>query len=566
VLVLGRTCLVSVLAAAASIAGCSEDESLGARRGKVADAGSQPDVSVAGSGGTNGGTGAPDGSTKPPGGQSTLYNREAVIPPMCYTETRGNYNPCYVCHQTSVRGEGRANFMNDGVLQGDYGFSDLGTTNHWQNLFENREREVLAISDSEIDTWVSEDNYTELPGRLAGAGFRGWVPDLKNLEQAGAAFDAQGLARDGSGWVAFKYKPLPSTFWPTNGATDDVMIRLPAKFRNDSAGRFSRDVYFANLAIVEASIKNLSEISVPPVSESAVGVDLNGDGTRGTVGRIERSAHYVGQASAVPAVTFLYPEGVEFLHTVRYLNVLPGGKIGISRRMKEVRYMRKWKFYDKVTLAVFYGDELQEKLEGNLPYYSDRADNGVRNKMGWDVSGFIEDGQGKLRPLAYEENLFCMGCHSSVGSTIDDTFAFPRKVTGARGFGYIDLEGMADAPNLGEERGEIRTYLERAGGGSEFRHNDEMQARWFNADGSLNVAKVQAARDVYELVTPSPERARLLNKAYRVLVEQQAFIKGRDPTASPPLNVLAAVDPDTAPVLPTDRQFAWDLRLAWPDR
>ncbi len=32
----------------------------------------------------------------------TVYNREAVIPPMCYTKTEGKYNPCYVCHQMSM--------------------------------------------------------------------------------------------------------------------------------------------------------------------------------------------------------------------------------------------------------------------------------------------------------------------------------------------------------------------------------------------------------------------------------------------------------------------------------
>ena len=32
----------------------------------------------------------------------TVYNREAVIPPMCYTRTEGRHNPCYVCHQGRV--------------------------------------------------------------------------------------------------------------------------------------------------------------------------------------------------------------------------------------------------------------------------------------------------------------------------------------------------------------------------------------------------------------------------------------------------------------------------------
>ncbi len=57
----------------------------------------------------------------------TVYNREAIIPPQCYTDTEGHYNPCYVCHQNAIKG--RENVMNDGGLQIAYSFSDLGMTN-----------------------------------------------------------------------------------------------------------------------------------------------------------------------------------------------------------------------------------------------------------------------------------------------------------------------------------------------------------------------------------------------------------------------------------------------------
>ena len=99
-----------------------------------------------------------------------------------------------------------------------------------------------------------------------------------------------------------------------------------------------------------------------------------------------------------------------------------------------------------------------------------------------------------------------MGCHTSVGSTIDKTLGFPRKVDGARGWGYVDLKGIPDAPNRGEKAGEIATYLERVGRGGEFRSNPEM-FRWFNADGSLARDRVAAAEDVNALITPSVEPA-----------------------------------------------------------
>ena len=113
-----------------------------------------------------------------------------------------------------------------------------------------------------------------------------------------------------------------------------------------------------------------------------------------------------------------------------------------------------------------------------------------------------------------------MGCHTSIGSTIDKTFSFPRKVDGAQGWGYINLRGMPDAPTLGEHAGEIATYLTRVGGGGEFRSNPEMFERWFNADGSANTQAIARAKDVYELITPSPARATELNKAYKAIVEE----------------------------------------------
>jgi hypothetical protein len=126
----------------------------------------------------------------------TMYNREAIVPPQCYTRTEARYNPCYVCHQDTI--EGRENVMNDADLQEDYSFSELGMTNHWQNLFEDRSERVAAIEDEEILEYIDQDNYSELPARLRETGFRGWIPDLENLQLGEAAFDGEGFAKDGS--------------------------------------------------------------------------------------------------------------------------------------------------------------------------------------------------------------------------------------------------------------------------------------------------------------------------------------------------------------------------------
>ncbi len=490
-----------------------------------------------------------------------MYNREAIIPPQCYTRTEGRYNPCYVCHQNERPGS--ENTMNDGDLQLAYSFSDAGMVNHWDNLFEDRSSAVAAITDAEILAWIATDNYSELAGRLQTAGHKGYVPDLEGLQHGAAAFDAEGFARDGSGWVAFNYKPLPSTFWPTNGSTDDVMIRLSEQFRQTSDGVESRDVYKANLGIVEGIVKGLSEVTTTPIDEAVVGKDLDGDRELGDATRISRFDGFVGAAANFYFQPSQYPLGTEFLHSVRYVGVTDDGEIGVSTRMKELRYMRKIYVPQQDHLAELYREEGYEKDAGNLPGYIDRGDHGLDNKMGWVLQGFIEDRNGRLRRNTFEETMFCMGCHTSVGATIDKTFSFPRKLDGASGWGYIDLRGMPDAPNLGETAGEIATYLERVGGGGEFRSNPEMEERWFGPDGRVDADRVAAAADVYELITPSPERALMLNKAYLAIVREQDFIFGRDATVSPPANVYREVDNETAPVLPAEAFHEWDIRLDW---
>ena len=116
---------------------------------------------------------------------------------------------------------------------------------------------------------------------------------------------------------------------------------------------------------------------------------------------------------------------------------------------------------------------------------------------------------------------------------------------------------------MGELKGEIATYLERVGGGGEFRSNDEMKQRWFKKDGTLDHAKVANANDVYELITPSKERALKLNKAYKIIVEDQDYIYGRDAFVTSPENVYEMIDNETAPTLPEKLAYKWDIRLDW---
>jgi hypothetical protein len=494
----------------------------------------------------------------------TIYNKEAPVPPQCYTRHDGENNPCMVCHQTYTFSS-RPNSINDGYLQAEYDFSEVGITNHWLNLFEDRSDAVAAISDQDVIDYIYSDNYSTLIETLEStADWTGPIPKLEELELGAAAFDDLGFALDGSHWVAFNYKPLPSTFWPTNGSTDDVMLRLPAEFREQSCSGsgYSRDTYMANLAILEAAIQDLATVTVPAIDENAFCTDLNGDNVLGVIETIQRPTHYVGNAAAIEVVPMLYPEGTEFFHTVRYVGLNADGEIIIPPRMKEVRYMRKHHFYTEAQLLSMYAKERQEKLDGLLPNYVSRGDDGIDNGFGWMVLGFIEAAEGHLRKQSEEETLFCMGCHTTIGTTIDQTFAFPRKVTGADGWGYVNLKGMLDVPNKGGTEGEILNYLKIAGGGNEFRENDEIIDKWFNSDDSVNEAAVLAA-DVYDLITPSPARAMTLNKAYMSIVQDQDFIHGRDASVTPAINVYDTIDPLSTPVLPDEHVYEWDIRLNW---
>lgn len=481
-------------------------------------------------------------------------NPEAPVTSMCYTKTEGISNPCWTCH-TAERG---ANLMGDWNLQEEYAFSEAGLTNHWKNLFADRREEIADITDDEVLSYIREDNYTALRQALrAFPEFPGYALDLDFR----AGFDAEGFAADGTAWRAFRYKPFLGTFWPTNGSTDDVLIRLPEKFRRDGAGRADREFYKANLEILATALSvdpsvATSDIdwSIEPVDEELVSFDLDGDGRiSGVASRIRGlPSRYLGGAADVVVSRFLYPQGVEFLHTVRYID--PDAPTLIATRMKEVRYSRKDSFYDLWALGRSYTIEFDNKFDGLLPRYGGGPDIGLSNDFGWRLQGYIEDAEGRLRLQTEEETRFCMGCHSTIGVTVDQTFAFPRKVPGADGWRHQDVRGIKDVPQATHSEPETLTYFKRVRGGDEFRANEEILDLLFPG-GVLDEAAVRRAapggdRDLAWLIAPSRERALLLNKAYLALVREQRFHLGRDAVLAPTKNVHESIengDTDLAP-------------------
>ncbi len=496
-------------------------------------------------------------------GRST--NLEAAIPAACYTKTGAGSNPCWVCHNVSVSPFGR----DDHDLQSQYSFSPFARTNRWDNLFEDRRSDAARVTDDEMLGYVRQDNHTPLRDALEQlVDYPGFVPDLDFV----AGFDAAGFARDGSGWRALRYQPFPGTFWPTNGSADDVFIRLPRAFAIARAGgAYDSAIYRVNLAILEAAIASRPSRSeralgrsVEPIDESIAGADLDGDGRiGGTITRIDVLPRtFAGGAARVPVERWVFPEGTEFLHSVRYLD--PDAPTGSAERMKELRYMRKVERLDRWAALRAIEHEANEKAEGKTPVYRGDALVGLRNAFGWQLQGFIEDEAGRLRVQTDEEHRVCMGCHGSLGVTIDATFSFARKVPGADGFRPQDLRGLTDVPQDGQGEGEVLTYLKRVDGADEMRTNEEMRERFFPG-GRLAVAEVERAkpggdRDLAWLLLPSRARALDLDRAYLALVRKQRFDLGRDTLLAPPANVHRV-----APDEPAARTKYVDGRLtpAW---
>ncbi len=242
----------------------------------------------------------------------------------------------------------------------------------------------------------------------------------------------------------------------------------------------------------------------------------------------------------------------------------------IAARMKELRYARKVAELDRWAIQRAYEEEIDGREEGKAPRYTGSPEVGLRGDFGWQLQGFIEDAQGRLRLQTAEEHRACMGCHNGIGVTVDQTFSFPRKLPGARGWKYQDLRGVADAPLVGHADPEYLVYMRRVGGGDELRANAELLDRFF-PQGTLDEQAVREAapggsRDLAWLLTPSRGRALALDKAYWLIVQEQSFVRGRDATLAPAVHVHRAIGASATELAAAGALFLdGGLHLVWPE-
>ena len=454
-----------------------------------------------------------------------IGNVETGIPSQCYTKTGPTSNPCWVCH-TQGRGDNR---LDQTPLQSHYAFTPFGLENHWTNLFVDRRPAMAAIDDTWMLAHLREDNYAplKLAVQQANADFHGYRPDL----DFDKGFDADGFARDGSGWRAFRFKPFPGTFWPTNGSADAGFIRLPVPFQSNAQGIADRATYNANLAILEQAMATPGKVWKAPANAKTPPAADAPSATHAGL-----PTHFVGGAAAIVVRAWRYPTGTEFLHPLWYVD--PDNPSAPAKRMKELRYASKLFDPNEQTLFMRYREEKHEQEINDRPHYSGDAVFGEVNGWGWRYQGYIEDATGRLRLQTHEEQLYCMGCHSGLSVTVDSSFSLPRKLPGAAGWGMQDLRLVGDAPLAGSREPEYQRYMERAHAGDEFRANEEILTRFF-PEGRLDLKALKAATtpSVAPLLAPSRERALALAKAYTLVVREQSYTRGRDALPSPPVNV-----------------------------
>jgi len=441
----------------------------------------------------------------------TFSNPHAHIPAQCYIETsRGAQNACLFCHTNGVYQAGLGNNFPQagaeprlGNLQLEYSFTPFSpfvaspSRNPWENtLTPEKLREAVTALGLDPTAWdmesyIRQDNwqaaFKQRPGDpLAWDGGAKAMPFrlFPGLDPNDLPADADGFVRSGAprngffqdhdgrwltGWRAVNFMPY-GLFTPMTGSVSGIYLRLPSAFMQRADGGFDLEIYRQNLDLLSRAIQDRL--------------------------RAEDGLHYRGAAQKIAIERGLYPVGTEFAHPLHYVDVAADGRDAAlspypgtrARRVKEIRYMVKWK--------PFYPSQFRPGVkEEGAPVYGNDQEGWVDNGVGWYLAGYIEAADGALRPQNREELTQCIGCHSGVastefpqftsgvGNTVDSTWALPRKFAGELGWREMDYLGYLAQPdaqakqtpgqaqrgdplNRRLEKGEFRHFLDHVVGAS----------------------------------------------------------------------------------------------------
>lgn len=386
------------------------------------------------------------------------HNEEPNIPPQCWIETGyGTQNACKYCHTDYLTMARHGNAFDIGEDQILYSFPSPSLNRIlWRNIIlpgeigERLAAEGIGFPDPEDVAYVRSDNWRSTFALARGKGNDEWI-NLEEPESPWVLFpalnpdhlfpfdpvdptgsgahgyvDTEGFVRDEqagyTGWRAINFFPY-TIFTPLTGSVSGIYIRLPKAFLTQD-GKPDLEVYKQNLDLLERNIKNL---------------------------RPEETAYY-GDASEVEVKKGFYPVGTEFAHPLHYSDLAADGQMGTeldgvltggrkdyefpgtrSKRVKEIRYMYKWKEVELEDIAI--SDEEEEHA---AEFVGREGQGWVENAGGWILAAYIEDRYGNLRPQTTEELAQCVGCHGNVGNTVDAVWSFQRKLPGEKGWGEMD--------------------------------------------------------------------------------------------------------------------------------
>ncbi|MFZ7127649.1 MAG: hypothetical protein ACOWWM_15945 [Desulfobacterales bacterium] len=403
------------------------------------------------------------------------YNENPAIPAQCWIETSyGTQNACLYCHTDYLTKNRHGNAFPLGEDQILFSFPtpDLNTV-LWRNtifpqeISERLKAEGIPLPDREDVAYVRRDNWQPAFAKARSGKGSAWLnkaspefvmfPALdpshlfpyRKDDPTGSGkhgfVDLNGFVRDEkaafTGWRAINFFPY-GIFTPLSGSVSGIYIRLPRAFMTDNR-EFAPEIYQKNLDLLELNIKD----------------------------RPSTETRYFGDASDTPVERGFFPVGTEFAHPLHYVDLNVDGETGArvdgvvdnesltyefpgtrSRRVKEIRYMYKWK---RVGIEDIDEDAHYEDL-----VIGNEGQGWVDNNAGWLLAGYIEDRHGDLRPQTTEELVQCIGCHGKVGNTVDSVWSFERKLPGADGWREMDY-GAYDARS--PRRSRLPDYVQAGG-------------------------------------------------------------------------------------------------------